>query len=174
MGVIELEKINFNSLITFIIKIATCLLVAGFLAMNFASILQVFSRHVLSQPLAWSEELARYLFVYVTYLGSIICIVNKAHIEINIIDILIEKKPAADQINRVIDLVKSVLLFLFLGWLAYLSFEFIMKIIHFGQKSPGLGVHMAIPYSSVFVGCLLMSLLYLREFIENLRGKPGK
>lgn len=42
--------------------------------------LQVFFRYVLSSSLGWSEELARFLFIWVVFLGAEMTLRNKAHI----------------------------------------------------------------------------------------------
>lgn len=45
-------------------------------------LLQVFMRYFLGSPLVWSEELARYLFVWVSFIGWIFATRNGTHIRI--------------------------------------------------------------------------------------------
>ncbi len=69
---------------------------------------QVFTRLVLNSPSAWSEEAARYTFVWASLIGIAIAIGEKADV---VMDFLVEKLPKNGQ--RVVDVVAylSVLFF---------------------------------------------------------------
>lgn len=55
---------------------------------------QVFFRYVLNQSLFWSEELARYLLVWLTFLGATVAYRRKVHPGI---DVLFARMPPAMQ-----------------------------------------------------------------------------
>lgn len=57
-------------------------------------ILQVFFRFVLNDPLAWSEELARYSLVWITFLGAAVAFRHGGHI---VIDTLVMMLPRGAQ-----------------------------------------------------------------------------
>lgn len=57
---------------------ATCL--GGLLVTLF---LQVFTRFVTRDPLSWTEEVARYLYVYVVFLGSSAAVSDRTHVAID-------------------------------------------------------------------------------------------
>ena len=44
--------------------------------------LQIFSRYVLNHSLFWSEELARYLFIYLVFLGGAMVLRQDRHIQV--------------------------------------------------------------------------------------------
>jgi TRAP-type C4-dicarboxylate transport system permease small subunit len=44
--------------------------------------LQVFTRYVLNDPFAWTEEASRYLYVYIVFLGSSTAISDRSHVAI--------------------------------------------------------------------------------------------
>jgi C4-dicarboxylate transporter DctM subunit len=48
--------------------------------------LQVWYRFVLNDPLAWSEELARYLFVWISFIGSAVGVRMNVHLGIDLIE----------------------------------------------------------------------------------------
>ena len=54
------------------------------------TLLQVLSRYVLSKPLDWTEETARYLFVWVAMLGAGMAAKDRAHF---FVDLLLERLP---------------------------------------------------------------------------------
>lgn len=55
---------------------------------------QVFSRYVLNHSLFWSEELARFLLVWLTFLGASVAYFHKAHPGV---DVLFSRMPALMQ-----------------------------------------------------------------------------
>jgi TRAP-type C4-dicarboxylate transport system permease small subunit len=57
-------------------------------------VLQVFFRFVMDDPLAWSEELARYAFVWVTFLGAAVAFRHGSHI---VVDTIVRMFPQGTQ-----------------------------------------------------------------------------
>jgi len=55
-------------------------LIIGFIAMTAIIFLQVIFRYFLLQSLSWSEEVARYLFVWLTFLGASVVARSRSHI----------------------------------------------------------------------------------------------
>lgn len=45
--------------------------------------LQVFTRFITRDPLSWTEEAARYLYVYVVFLGSSAAVTERSHVAID-------------------------------------------------------------------------------------------
>lgn len=54
--------------------------------------LQVFFRYVLNSPLIWTEESARYLYVWVTFITAGYCVHEHLHVEMTIFSNLIKGK----------------------------------------------------------------------------------
>ena len=52
--------------------------------------LQVFTRFITRDPLSWTEEAARYLYVYVVFLGSSAAVSDRTHVAI---DFLVLRLP---------------------------------------------------------------------------------
>jgi TRAP-type C4-dicarboxylate transport system permease small subunit len=73
--------------IAFVETIAVVLLVTLLTAVTFA---QVITRYVLDNPLIWSEEAARYLFVWVSMIGAALAIRQGGHFGL---DLLIRPMP---------------------------------------------------------------------------------
>jgi len=66
---------------------AIILLVSSLTAVTFA---QVVTRYLLNNPLIWSEELARYLFVWVSMIGAALAIRHGGHFGL---DLLLRRVP---------------------------------------------------------------------------------
>ncbi|MCI7737141.1 MAG: TRAP transporter small permease [Clostridiales bacterium] len=66
---------------------------------------QVVSRYVFSAPLAWSEEFARYSFVWISYIGCAYCVGVDGHTSITA---LVDRLPVRGQ--RLLRLVGNVIM----------------------------------------------------------------
>ena len=62
------------------------------LVMTGVVLLQVFMRRIVGQPLTWSEEFARYMFIYITFIGGGLLIHDRGHIYVEIILDRLQKK----------------------------------------------------------------------------------
>lgn len=59
---------------------------AGFLgAAVLVTSVQVVLRFAFNQPLAWAEEVGRYLFVWSVYAGFLLAVVKKSHIRVTVV-----------------------------------------------------------------------------------------
>ena len=90
------------------------LAVTTFLVMLGSSILQVFFRYVLDMPLQWTEELARLMCVLTTYFGSIVVILAREHIRVDLVDGLMSGRP-----RQLLNLFVDLLIAWFLVSVAY-------------------------------------------------------
>lgn len=131
--------------------------------------LQVFSRFVVKYSIPWSEELARYLMVWAVFIGAGIGAKEGAHVGIDaLVDVLPKKLKNYTQLFAYgISILFSVILI----FLSIIMIQFLMRT---GQTSPAMKLAMWIPYSSVFVGAILMSIrfgqvAYLK--IQEMRGQ---
>lgn len=48
-------------------------------------LIQVFCRYIFSMPLAWAEEMVRYTYIAVSFMGAIVAVRERSHIGIDII-----------------------------------------------------------------------------------------
>lgn len=111
--------------------------------------LQVIFRFVLHASLPWSEELSRYILVWLSFLGAAIGVRRGAHIGVEVVVSLFPKtlKIAAALFVHAVSMVFFSLLILY-GWR-------ILGVVG-RQLSPAMEWSMAIPYSAIFVGGVLM------------------
>jgi TRAP-type C4-dicarboxylate transport system permease small subunit len=61
---------------------------------------QVIGRYILQVPTPWAEEIARYLFIWMVLVGAGYVLAIKDHIEIAILDQLLEKLKNPDKAKR--------------------------------------------------------------------------
>ena len=83
---------------------------------------QVVMRYIFNSPLVWSEELAVYIMVWMTFIGSVICMRDKEHIEVTV---LVDYLPRSLQRAAIIfsRLVSAVFLLI----VAYYGFDLVLE-----------------------------------------------
>ncbi|MDR1978171.1 MAG: TRAP transporter small permease [Synergistaceae bacterium] len=138
------------------------LMVAAMVVIVFA---QVIFRFVLRASLPWSEEAARYIMVWISMLGAGIGIRRKGHIGVEAVVMLL---PSALK-KAVAVLTALIASGFFLGMVVY-GVQ-ICRVVA-AQESPAMEISMAIPYSSLVAGGLLM-LFYSLEEALNLTIAPA-
>jgi len=116
---------------------------------------QVWYRFVMNDPLAWSEELARYLFVWISFLGSAVGVRMQVHLGIDLIDKILSPRG-----RKIMTLAVNLLIQIFLVVVIFWGIR-ILKVIQF-QKSASMGIPMTYPYMAVPVGSVLMLINSLR------------
>src|SRR6185437_8597974 len=88
-----------------------------FWSLAFIVFLQFFTRYVLNDSLAWTEEIARYGLMWVVFIGGIMVTRRNTHIAVELMSNLMKPGPARVALLIFVDVVKL----LFLALLAYFS-----------------------------------------------------
>lgn len=64
-------------------------------------LIQVFCRYFLHMPLAWAEELVRYTYIAVSFIGAVVALRERGHISIDILPSLIESRVNDERKKRI-------------------------------------------------------------------------
>lgn len=105
-------------------KMVNILVVSLFLIVFASVLLQIFLRYVLNSPLTWSEELSRYLFIMICFLGWTLATRNRTHIKVNFI---LEALP--QKIRFTVKIFIQILVLVFTVALIYLGARMAYKSI---------------------------------------------
>ncbi len=128
---------------------------------------QVFSRYALNHSLFWSEELARYLFIYLVFLGSAIVLRRNGHIQVSF---FVERLPPG--IRRAI----AVLVDLLLLW--FTATVLVQSIRLASMVGTVLTAAMEIPWTFVYLGIVLgmaaMVLVILEALWRRVTRRSGE
>ena len=89
-----------SRLVAFIDGICTFLMLILLAVISY----QVFARYVLNNPPSWSEELARFLVVWITMLGSAVLVNKEGHISV---DFLVNRLPS--RAKRLLSFIRDAL-----------------------------------------------------------------
>ncbi len=121
---------------------------------------QVIYRYVLEAPLPWSEELARYLMVWLVLLGASLGLRSKALIGM---EALVNVFPP--RLKRFS--IEAVLVFSLLFLTVVMIYGIKLTIMNHSQVSPAMAIPMSWPYAAIPVGALLMITNALVVAIER-------
>lgn len=121
----------------------------------------VFFRYVLNESIIWAEELARYLFVWLAFLGSALALKNRMHIGL---DLIISSLPPKSK--TVMEGLITVLVGVFLVFVITASVTVVEVTMR--QRSSALGIPMGMVYLAIPVGCSLMLLSSCRQLLQIL------
>jgi TRAP-type C4-dicarboxylate transport system permease small subunit len=128
--------------------------------------IQVISRFVFNRSNSWSEEAARYLFVWLVFVSASFAFQKNAHIKV---DTLMNLFPRAAR--KYIKKAGLVVLIAFTALITYLGWQYTSEFYRIGQVSLGLQIKMAYVYLAIPVGFFLMTV---RNIVILFRGNKEK
>lgn len=124
------------------------IIVLGMLCLIGVITLQIISR-VFFNAVPWTEEVARFLLIWITFLGAALAFQQGRHIAVSfVVDALPPK------INRLARMMASLAIILFMGALVVIGYEY-MQVQSF-QRSPSLRWSMSYIYAVMPISAALM------------------
>lgn len=145
--------------IDFILKWFAAILLGVMALIIFAEVL---SRYIFQTSIPWSEELGRFLFIWVTFVGAIIAGRNNEHIGIDFFQNILGVK-----LKKIVKIISLLITSFFFGMLAYLGISVFGKLM--SQTSPAMELPIGIPYLGIIIGSLMLSLLYALRIVSNIK-----
>jgi TRAP-type C4-dicarboxylate transport system permease small subunit len=139
--------------------IAACLAVMVVLVFG-----NVVLRYGFNLGITLSEELSRWLFVWLTFLGAIVALREHAHLGV---DSLVKRLP---QRGRKVAVVVSQLLMLYATWLL-LEGSWKQTLINLDVKAPASGLSMGLFYGVGIVFAVSAALIIVYDLYRVLAGK---
>ena len=135
------------------------------IAMTIVVFSQVVARYIFEAPLSWSEELARFLLMWLSMLSAAYAFKTKSHFALRIV---VGRLSTSAQ--WMMSLFVHAVVGVFFVILLYFSIVFVDGVD--GHIAPALQISMQVPYSSIIAGCSLILYETLRSaFYEfNSRG----
>jgi TRAP-type C4-dicarboxylate transport system permease small subunit len=141
-------------------KAEAAVLITLVAVMTLIVFLQVVYRYVLIQPLHWSEELARYLFIWLSILGATLGLQKRGHFGLDLF-----YRMLSDQKRRYLQL----LIHLLVGGVILVILIQGIKLVQATvlQKSPAMGISMGWAYACLPVGAGLMAIHLFVIFFKD-------
>jgi TRAP-type C4-dicarboxylate transport system permease small subunit len=134
---------------------------AIFWVMAGAVILQFFTRYVLNDSFAWTEEIAVYTLIGVVFVGSAMCVRLSRHIQVDFIYRYLPRMAARILANFV--LVLQVAFFGYLSWLIYKYSALISD-----ERMVTVDLPKSIVFYTVLAGFVAMMLRAIQVLVKSL------
>ncbi|MDR0822499.1 MAG: TRAP transporter small permease [Endomicrobium sp.] len=136
------------------------------LTMLFAIVSQVFTRTFFAYPFPWTDEVARFAFLWLCFLGSVMTLRYKLHLGI---DYIISKfSPKARRIDFIC--VQGMVI-LFGACLAFFGYHLCVDVVGFSQISPILRLPMIIVYAVLPLAGFLYVICGIYEMKVLIKGE---
>lgn len=153
-----------KSLIRHPLEVALCLLLIATVVVTFS---QVVFRYVFHHPLSWSEELARFLFMWIASLGAAYGFKAKSHFAVVFV-----ARRLGQRMQRVVSNLVVLVVSAFLIVFVVKSVQYILgATLH--QTAPGTHMSMAFPHASAPVAGVLMLYYLIKNWRHESRTPPG-
>jgi TRAP-type C4-dicarboxylate transport system permease small subunit len=152
---------RFDSLLA---EVEASVLIALVVVMTTVVFLQVVYRYLLAQPLRWPEELARYVFVWISLLGAALSLHRRSHFGMDFFFRMLPHKGRRFLTFAVYLLVGVVIHVL-------LVYGIVLAQKTAAQQSPAMEISMGWAYAFLPMGATLMSIhllsILLREAVKK-------
>ena len=143
------------------------LLAAGLSIMVLVVAAQILCRYFFDLPLDWSEEVARFTFVWLIYLGASMAIKKRRHLKIDAGLFLFPKK-----LRPWIELLGKLLFMVFAGILFYDSLQHWQRVTWIRpQTSPALMLSMGYAYGAIPFSFGLMLVRLVQDCLRFFKNR---
>jgi TRAP-type C4-dicarboxylate transport system permease small subunit len=125
-------------------------------------LIQVVGRYALSDPPAWTEELARAVFVYVTFIAAAIAVVRNAHLKID--SILGSLPRRAQAAIKSIGIAAAIV---FLAFVIYYGTGMLEGLYY--QELSAVPISKSYVFAAVPIGCALILIYEAGRLFKELK-----
>lgn len=137
---------------------------AVFWGMALCVFLQFFTRYVLNNSFAWTEEIAANCLVVVVFLGSVMCVRMMRHIQVDLLYRFLPKR-AVRFLEITVDLI-TIGFFAYITWLMWRYLEVVGD-----ERMVTVDLPRGIVFYTVFAAYALMLIRSAHNFIKDLTGE---
>lgn len=122
--------------------------------------MQVFMRYIIGTSLGWSEELARYAFIWMIYIGISYGVKRNRHLKVDVFTLLFKEKG-----KLILGIISNILFLLFCVLMTYYGFKVSGQLV---RLSPALKIPMQWVYLAPVVGLFLTSIRIIQNTSKQI------
>ncbi|MDD3164795.1 MAG: TRAP transporter small permease [Oscillospiraceae bacterium] len=113
--------------------------------------------------LSWTEEAARYLFIWTSWLGISLSVKERSHIKVELLTAIFHEGIG----KLIFDLISNVGFFIFDLVIIKLEWDQIIRVsFTYNQKSPAMMMPMGIVYAALVVGGIFVAVRLIEDTIK--------
>lgn len=139
---------------------------AVFAILTLLTVWQVLTRYLLDNPSTWSEELASYLFAWVTLLGAAYVFGKREHMNIPILTDLLSEKN-----QRIMAVINECIIFIFATVIMIYGGISITSLT-MGQMSSSLPLAMGYFYAAIPISGVFTAIYCVLNIYDLVKGNP--
>lgn len=141
-------------------------IVAIFMAALGVTFFQIFNRMILKLPISWTEEVARYLLVWLTFLSAVVATRTGSMAAIDILTMRF-----SGIVRLIANIFQTVVSIVFVSVVTVNLLKVMALQIETGQLTPALKISMSIPYFSIAIWGVLSVLELLLLLMQSILNK---
>ncbi|KUO50127.1 MAG: hypothetical protein APF76_06580 [Desulfitibacter sp. BRH_c19] len=119
-----------------------------------------FFRYTGFMTISWAEELARYMMIWIIYLGIGTGAKKNSHFAVEVFYKLMPEK-----VHKYFKILRTIVIIVFCSTVVSLAINLIKAQMAMGQSSPSLGIPIWIAYAAIPIGCSLMALRSIQYIV---------
>lgn len=127
---------------------------------------QVIARYVFESSFSWSEEVSRYMFIWLIYLGISYAVKTDSHIRV---DMLLTRDWLSETKKKILCIFADIVFLLFSLCVAHVGFKVAHLIARRGQITAATEIPMWVIYLAVPVGYSLCSVRLVQCLYHRFR-----
>jgi TRAP-type C4-dicarboxylate transport system permease small subunit len=147
-------------LVRLVLKLCEWVVVAASAVMIVITLAQVVFRYALQAPITWSEELARYAFVYIVYFAAPIALHRGLHIGVDNVTVLLTPR-----VQRLLEIFNDLVAVALVLVISCASIE-VLRANQL-QFSPSLNLRMSIVYAAIPLSMMVMALVLVTKLTRG-------
>ena len=132
---------------------------------------EVFRRFVLNISSIWGAESARFMFIYLTWIGASWGVHRRLHIRIDIIHGYVSERTTG-----LLYIVGDIMMLVFAATTVYVTIPLIQNSISFNSVSQGLRMNLAFFQMAIPLGMSLLMMRVLQKLSQDIKdvknGRP--
>lgn len=125
--------------------------------------LQVVMRQF-NSSLSWSEELARYSFIWLVYIGISYGVKKDRHIKVDVLLLALKNKG-----KIILTIIANLLFIAFAIFVIRYGYDIAMQLLSFGQKSPANQIPMGLIYLATPIGMGLTLIRLIQNLVKHIK-----
>lgn len=130
---------------------------------------QIIMRYVFHSAPFWTEEVARYLFIWQIWLGTSIGVRERKHIRIELVGSLLLKSGRVIQ-RHLLEILIILIWISFTIFLAVTGFQLLVEQANKGVVSVALRIPLYYAYAAVPVSCSIVTIRLLFNLYDEIKG----
>ena len=154
---------KFKNLVDTVDRVATWMTYLTVTVMVSMVALQVVMRYLLHNSFSFTEELARYMFIWSVALGSALALKERKHVSVSVI---VDMFPS--KLQRIVRTGADALAVIF--FILLLVFGIVMVVNTRAQTTPGLGISIAFVYLAIPVSAAILIIDGIYNALIDLAG----